>query len=157
MSTSSNSRTMTVREIIALHDALTALNGHLVTVVTENAKTGDKTTTSKLTPYLFGIDGKGGGKVRWNIAKNLTLLQTERDVFTKLRDALILEISHGAGSIAETDTQSINQLNIQIQSALDGSTTINGLLTISLDELNLEANPELSPSILAPLMLLITE
>ncbi len=150
-------RTVLIRKALAWYHALPLLDGHVETTTIENPKTGDKTTTKKVIPYVFGVEGKGGGKVRWNVAKNLDILKHEYDTFTKARDGMIMEISGGAATIPDTDTASIVKLNQQVEELLDKETTIDGLLNISLADLNLENNPELSPSALAALMDLITE
>ncbi len=164
---STKAKDLTVRNILSTYNALPILDGYVEsatveTVTTEDPKTGEKKTTVRRTttkpvPYKFGADGKGGGKIRYAIAKNTSILGHENEAFTKARDALILELSGGTGSIDESDTVLINKLNVMLQPTLDTVVTVHGLMDISLADLNLDANPDLLPSALAPLMVLITE
>ncbi len=154
---STSPRVFTLRQAISLYESLPALDGHVVATTTENTKTGEKTTTTKVTPYVLGVDGKGGGKVRWNIAKNMDLLKREYDTFTKARDALILQLANGGTSLSKDDTAAIERLQKETQAMLDNEVTLNGLLNLPLADLNLEGNPELPPSVLAALMPLISE
>lgn len=150
-----STRKLIIREALSLYNALPALDGHVVETTTESK--GEKNTSRKVVPYVFGADGKGGGKVRWNIAKNIDILKAEADRFNKVRDALIMEISGGSPSIPEDNREAINALSKRVQELLDSEVEISGLLTISLADLNLENNPDLTPSALAPLMSLIVE
>ena len=150
------SRTMTVRQAVTLNNAIPALDGHIEETTVENTKTGEKTTTRKVIPFTFGKDGKGG-KIRWNIAKNRVILQAEADTFTKARDKALTEISDGTGTIQPDNVEAITKLNQAVESLLDNDIGVTGLLTIDLADLNLDDNPKLLPTSLAPLMPLIKE
>lgn len=149
-----SSRKLTIREALSLYQALPALDGHVV--VTPPLKSDDQ-IDRKVIPYIFGVDGKGGGKVRWNIAKNMDILRVEADRFNKVRDALIMELSGGVPTISEDNKEAIAALSKRVQDLLDSEIEVSGLLNISLADLNLDNNPDLLPSALAPLMSLITE
>lgn len=151
----SNTRTFPLRKILTLNAALPGLDGHIEEVTTE-AKGSEKTTSRKVTPFKFGKDGKGG-KVRWNIGKNKTILQAEADQFSKNKDKLISDLSNGGISIEADDTEAIAKLNKELESMLDVEIEVSGLLDISLDDLNLDDNPQLSPSVLSALSDLIKE
>lgn len=158
---------LTVREAIALYNALPALDGYVEsntveTTTVEDPKTGQKTTTTKHTaskpvPFKFGVDGKGGGKVRYAIAKNLDILGREEKAFTKTRDALLIDLSGGTGTIDDKDTVLMGKLNVALQEVLDQPANTEKLVKISLNDLNLDENPNLLPSRLGPLMALISE
>lgn len=162
----SNPINLTVREIVAYCNALPILDGYveaetIETITTEDPNTKDKKTTTKHTrtkpiPYAFGTDGKGG-KIRYIIAKNTSILIREQEVFTKTKDALILELTNGLGTIKEDNIELINKLNVRLQPILDTVISVSGLRGIPLSELNLDENPNLLPSVLAPLMGLIVE
>ncbi len=164
---STSAKDLTVRNILSICNSLPILDGYVEsatveTVTTEDPKTGEKKTTVRRTttkpvPYKFGVDGKGAGKIRYAIAKDTSILAREQEAFTKARDALILELSGGTGTIDESDTALINKLNVMLQPTLDTTVTVHGLIDISLADLNLDANPDLLPSSLAPLMALIAE
>lgn len=151
-----NTRKMTVQAALNLFAALPALDGHVEETTVENPKTGEKTTTTKVIPYTFGVDGKGG-KIRWNCAKNLDVLEAEHKRFIKLRDKAITEVSGGTGTIKPEDTEAMTKLNKITSDLLDTEIEVNGLLNISLADLRLDDNPDLSPSALRPLLSLITE
>lgn len=162
-----NVRNLTVREAIAFYNGLPVLDGYVESVTVESTtvedpKTGEKKTTVKRTapkptPYKFGVDGKGGGKVRFIAAWNLDIFGREQKAFEKARDATILEISGGTGTIDDSDKELIGKLNAALQPLLDHEIQVTGLRLIPLAELNLEGNPDLTPSALAPLMSLIAE
>ncbi len=123
-------RTLTVRDIITLHGALSSLDGYAHIIKGEDGK--DKSIT---VPYKFT------GKVRWNIAKALTITKTYTDNYTKTRDAAINEISGGVGSIKEGDTEKIGRLNMELSSLLEVKEEVVGLLSFTQADLNLDDNP----------------
>ncbi len=159
-----NVRKMKLREALALFHSLPVLDGHVESIVTEK-KDGEKTTSTRVKPYKLGPDGKGG-KVRWAIAKARSILGAENELFSKERDKIITDVSGGSGSIARTapedqpdpeyDTK-LAEVNRRTAELLDAETTIAGLTNINLADLNLDDNPDLTATSLAPLMALISE
>ncbi len=136
----------TVQQLNEFYQGFLSLDGQTHILKDEAAKT-EKAT---LVPYKFG------GKVRWNIAKNLSILKRHNEDFTKARDGLILELSNGKGTIDETDKDAITAANTKVQELLATDVEVSGLLGLALDDLNLEANP-IPGSIVALLMPLIKE
>lgn len=162
-----SSPNLTVREAIALYNGLPVLDGYVEsqtveTTTVEDPKTGQKTTTTKHTatkpiPFKFGIDGKGGGRVRGAIARAIDILGRDEKAFGKARDALIVDLSGGTGTIDDKDSVLMGKLNVALQEVLDQPANTAGLIKISMADLNLEENPDLLPSRLGPLMPLIAE
>ncbi len=138
--------TYTIQQLNDLYQAFTALDGQTHVLKDEAAKT----EKAILVPYKFG------GKVRWNIAKNLSILKRHNEDFSKARDGLILELSDGTGSIDQEDGALISQLNAKLQELLAETTEVTGLLTLTLDDLNLDTNP-VPGSVLAVLSALVKE
>lgn len=134
---------LSVKEIIALQNALSSLDGEQKVVATENG--GSKTV---LIPYQFG------GKTRWAIVKNMGILKKHVENFSKARDALINEISAGTGVIKETDEQSIEKLNRGLSEILEAQQSVNNLSVLSEDSLNLDVNqiPVTTLTVLTPLI-----
>ena len=157
---------LTVREALALHNVLPALNGYIEsttvkTTTVEDPKTGQKTTTSetaqaKPVPYKFGVDGKGGGVVRYTIGELIDAFGREEKAFKKAQDSLILQLSEGIGTIDDKNTALMGQFNAEIQKLLDHEIEVK-VSKIKLDDLNLDNNPDLSPSVLGALMPLIAK
>lgn len=136
----------TVRRNNELYAAFASLDG-FTEVTRIDEKTGEKST--KTTPYTFGQNGKGGGKVRMKIAANLVALRGQYDAFTKERDKVLTRISGGSGSIAKDDTAKITELNRETQEMLDTEIPEPSLAVIDIAELNLDANPLLPMSTVA--------
>ena len=155
---------LTVREALVLHNVLPALNGHIESTTVksttvEDPKTGQKTTTNETTqakpvPYKFGVDGKGGGVVRYTIGELIDAFGREEKAFKRAQDSLIIQLSEGAGTIDEKNTALLGQFNAEIQKLLDHEIEMK-VPRIKLDDLNLDGNPDLSPSVLGALMPLI--
>ncbi len=114
--------------------------------------------TSARVPYSFN------GKVRWNIAKNIGILERVDADTTKARDKIIQQASGGGNSIPSPDSVSEDQREkIQAQHTefaknlnelLNGEDEIAGLLKIKATDLNLDQNPipPATLSILSPLI-----
>lgn len=136
---------LSVKTLIELHAALAALDGRFQ-IVKDSLTHTDKVM---MVPYKFK-----SGKTRWRIAKNLNICKQHNEDFTKSRDSLIMEISEGIGVINEADKVKIQELNIKVQQILDTSLEVNGLLNLSEDELDTEAN-DFPGTVLATLMPLI--
>lgn len=153
----STTRKFTVRTVLAILDGLPALDGHVTETTVQNPDTGEKVTTKKVTPFIFGNNGVGGGKVNWNAAKNTHILTVEQNIFTKRRDQFIDQISGGRGFIEETDLAAVAELNKRTNELLDTEIEVTGLLDIPLEALNLDGNPGLTRAVLAPLLPIISE
>jgi hypothetical protein len=155
---------LTVREALALNNALPALNGYTesITVKTttmEDPNTGQKTTTTDTThpkqvPYKFGPEGKGGGIARYTIGELMDAFGREEKAFKRAQDSLIIQLSGGTGTINERDQVLMGQFNAEVQKLLDHEIEVK-VSKISLGDLNLDGNPDLSPSVLGALMPLI--
>jgi hypothetical protein len=167
---------MTVEQATVFLEAYAELDGYVPeitveTVTKEDPKTGEKTTTSKKTtpvrvPYNLGAGGKSGD-IRWNIAKNMDLLEAEHTRFEKLQNKAILSASNGTGVISRKSPDlsvpdpeydlKMAQVNKEVRELLDKEIEVSGLLTIKLADLNLDENPHLSVTTLKALRPLITE
>jgi len=164
MSNTPNVRKMTRRAAIAFYSTVQMLDGHAEDIVTENVKTGDKNTTRKIIPFQFGKpDDSGkllnGSKIRYNAARNLAILKEPYDAFVKARDGHINQLSNGKGSIEKDDpnyTEVMLQLNRELERLLDDEVDVIGLLDLPYEYLNLDGNPNLSPTIISALLPLIS-
>ena len=103
-----------------------------------------------LEPYVFSA------KARWNIVKNLRILNVFVTDFNNARDALIKQISNGNNEIDSKNQEQmaeylngLSEINLQ-------EVEVNGILPIKLEELNLDKN-QIPSSILAELGDLINE
>lgn len=140
----SNAITLKIKDITSLYGALSSLDGE------QKVVEGAEGALSKIVivPYKFG------GKARWAIVKNLGILKRYVDDFGKSRDALINELSSGAGLIQEDDHQTIAKLNQGLTEILETEQEVSGLLKLSEDSLNLDQNqiPVTTLLVLTPLL-----
>lgn len=138
--------TLSIKTLLEINAALSSLEG-TPTVVKGETPESEKVIT---VPYQFS------GKVRWGIAKNLTILKRVSEDFTKTRDTLIQDVSGGTGRIEPTDEAKIKLLNDKVTEVFSTQEDTKGLLTLSLDGLNLDAN-QISPAVLSVLEPIISE
>lgn len=119
-------------QIIELQAAISGLEGTpKIIKVVSNGVTSERVITE---PF------KLGGKIRWNLSKNLAILTRRLEGFDKVRNALLLEVSEGAGFIKQTDYDKMAKFNQQLAIIRDSEENINGIITISEADLNLEEN-----------------
>lgn len=137
---------LSIRTLLELNAAMLALDGSPVVVKDADKKT-DKTVT---VPYQFS------GKVRWNVAKNLSILKRVSENFASTRDALINEVSGGTGRIEPENETAIKTLNDKIAEVFATEEDTKGLLTLPLEGLNLDTN-QIPLAVLAALEPIIAE
>lgn len=154
-----NTRKLTLRQIIALYDALASLDGH--TEVNLDSK--GRPQKGKVTPYTVGLKG------RYAIIKGLSVLKRFVDDFQKARDALVTEVSGGTGVIARKDSEhpetpdpdydaKIARMNAELGKLLDGEPEeVAGLVAIPIEDLKLDVNSLLPNSTIVALGDLVTE
>lgn len=142
-----STRKLPLRKIIGLYETLSQLDGHTEVVYDD----GGKPQKGKTTPYKFGPNGEGGGKVRYAIVKNIAILKRYIDDYSKARDAMLVSLSDGSGMIKDSDQEKIAKFNVEVTKLLDQEEEVSGLLSIKIDDLNLEQNLLLPNSIVASL------
>lgn len=122
-----------ISQVIELQSALSRLDGIQKTVnVVTNGVTVERVITE---PFKFG------GKIRWNLSKNLAILTRILGEFDKARNDLLLEVSEGAGIIKAEDCERIAKFNQQLAEMRDSEDDVVGILTIGEADLNLDVNP----------------
>lgn len=99
---------------------------------------GEKVVVKK--PFEFT------GKVRWNIAKNLACLSRELQGFEKVRDDIIRKVGNGE-SIDRNDAEKVAEFEKLMLEVLQTDNEVNGVLTLSEADLNLEVNPILNEAV----------
>ncbi len=147
MSDTTNVRKLTIQRIEKYLNAYASLDGHVEVTFDDEGKPLPRSST-KTTPYHFGKDGKGGGKVRHAIIKNMRILSRHLEDFTKARDAILVDISGGSGQLKPTDegyADKLTRYQTEVSDLLKEEIDIFGLLAIQLDDLNLDSN-ELLPN-----------
>ena len=137
--------TLPIKTLLEINAALSLLDGTPTIVKGENG--ADKTV---IIPYQFS------GKVRWGLSKNLNILKRISEDFTKARDAIIQDVSGGTGRIEPDNEAAIKTLNEKIAEVFATEEDTKGLLTLSLEGLNLDTN-QIPVSILSALEPIIAE
>lgn len=111
-----------------------------------------QTALLKLDGYdkIANVDGKDkivkepfklSGKVRWNIAKNVRILNRELEGFDKVRGDVITQISEGSNVIKPEETEKMKKFQDAMAQILNDETEVEGLLKFNEEDFNLEANP----------------
>jgi len=96
------------------------------------------------------------GRARWNIAKNVRILSDRIEAFSQVRNDLIKQISGGKNIIEKNETEKMEAFQKEITSVLETEEEVDGLLTISREDLNLDQNP-IPTWVIVALAPLITE
>lgn len=117
-----------ITKVKELHEALLQLDG-LEKVAHIDGK-------DKIVKEPFKLSGKS----RWNIAKNVGILARKLEGFDKVRNDLVQEISEGKNIITKDETEKIKAFEKEIISVLETEEEIEGILTITKTDLNLDAN-----------------
>lgn len=131
---------MKLFEVRNLHAAFSMLEGYNKIVKDEKV----------VIPYEFS------GKTRWNIAKNLRVLNVHITDFNSARDALIKQISNGTNEIDNTNKEQMNEYIKHLNEIDQQEVDVSGLLSIKVDDLALDTNP-IPATILAAFKDLVTD
>jgi hypothetical protein len=131
---------MKLFEIRNLHAAFSMLEGYNKIVKDEKV----------VIPYEFS------GKTRWNIAKNLRVLNVHITDFNSARDALIKQISNGTNEIDNTNKEQMNEYIKHLNEIDQQEVDVSGLLSIKVDDLALDTNP-IPATVLAAFKDLVTD
>lgn len=132
--------TMKLFEVRNLHAAFSMLEGYNKIVKDEKV----------VIPYEFS------GKTRWNIAKNLRVLNVHVTDFNSARDALIKQISNGTNEIDNTNKEQMNEYIKHLNEIDQQEVDVSGLLSIKVDDLVLDTNP-IPATVLAAFKDLVTD
>lgn len=116
-----------VIDIRNLHAGLSALDGF------EKAIEKEGKTVSIREFYVFSA------KTRWNISKNLRIVNQFVTTFNETRDGLIKQISGGA-QIDDTNKEHFSKFLEGIKQIDNQEEEVSGLLKLSFEDLNLEKN-----------------
>lgn len=135
---------LTVNQQVDLNAALSSLDGYQRVIKDEATKT-EKVV---FVPYSFS------GKTRWNLGKAITITKRAADDLNKVKDDLIREIS-GGDRIAPEDHASVTAFNLKWIEVLQTQEEV-PILSLTLDELNLDVNP-IPSSVLSVLSLIVKE
>ena len=125
--------TLTLPNIIALYDALRALDGYEQVVEGRAVRV----------PFMFGA-------ANFKIARNLNKLAAFVTSFNEARNKLIMELSGGAPSIDISTDPSAARRFMQASAQWETMTEELDLIPLTEDELNLRINP-ITPGVLAVL------
>jgi len=117
--------TIKLSEARNLHAAFSMLEGYNKVVKDEKV----------VIPYEFS------GKTRWNIAKNLRILNVLVTDFNSARDALIKQLSNGSNEIDGTNKELMSSYIKEINDIDAQDVDVSGILSIKVDDLNLDVNP----------------
>lgn len=122
-----------ISQINQLKEAISSLEGtpRVVKIVTDGVSS-EKIITE---PFKFG------GKIRWNLSKNLSILTHKMEGFNKVRNDLLMEISEGAGLIKADDHERKIKFNQQLEEIINSEEDVSGILKLSEADLNLDENP----------------
>lgn len=156
-------RTLSRSHIRTLYQNFAALDGYH-----EEVPEGEQKQPGKLIPYKLGKANEAGvpdpiraAKVRSNIIKNLTILGRHDKHLTKASDSLLTQISGGTGTLLQSDpqfTEKLAQYNTGISTIAAEEVPVDGLLAISVEDLNLHLNEKLAMTTVAALdPLVVTE
>ncbi len=132
--------TIKLSEARNLHAAFSMLEGYNKVVKNEKV----------VIPYEFS------GKTRWNIAKNLRILNVLVTDFNSARDALIKQLSNGSNEIDSTNKELMSSYIKEINEIDSQDVDVSGILSIKVDDLNLDVNP-IPAGLLAAFKDLITD
>jgi hypothetical protein len=124
-----------VLKICQLYDALNALDG-LEQVVEVDGK-------NKIIKKPYNLSGK----VKWNLAKNLRLLKPHVEVFQKVRDDIIREITGGKNSVDEKDTAQWLAVINKVSEVSVQEEDVKGLLILTPKDLGLDDDADTSNQI----------
>lgn len=117
-----------ITKIKELQTALLKLDG-----VERVVKIDDKDKIVK-EPFKFS------GKVRWNIAKNVGVLNRKLEGFDKVRGDLITQISGGTNIIKPEETEKMKEFQAQMADILQNEEEVDGLLKLKESDLDLDSN-----------------
>jgi hypothetical protein len=85
------------------------------------------------------------GKTRWNIIKDISILERKMLDFEKLRNQLILEISEGKGGIMENEKDKLQKFSDKITPVLMEEEEVDGLLKLTRADLKLDSESDINP------------
>lgn len=121
-----------IAQVQKLHNAISRLNGIERVIKID----GD----DKVIFQPFNLSGKA----RWNIAKNISILEAMIESINKVRNDLINQISDGANVIKADETEKLAKFNAEMSAILETEEEVNGLLKLTQSQLKLDSDEDIN-------------